>query len=137
MADIPTSPGTAIPPTPGDTLIFENDRVRVWSMTLEPGGLFDFHQHHHDHVVIWPAAGNAQGQELGDDEWGITQQAEPGFVLYKTVGSAKPLNPHRIRNLGDETVTHYVVELLETSPSETELPWQHNDRGSFTTPADR
>ena len=137
MADTPTRPGTAIPPTPGDTLIFENDRVRVWSMTLEPGGRFDFHQHHHDHVVIWPAAGNAQGQELGDDEWGITQHAEPGFVLYKTVGSAKPLNPHRIRNLGDETVTHYVVELLETSPSETELPWQHNDRGSFTTPADR
>ncbi|MCK0516519.1 hypothetical protein [Williamsia sp. DF01-3] len=137
MADTPTRPGTAIPPTPGDTLIFENDRVRVWSMTLEPGGMFDFHQHHHDHVVIWPAAGNAQGQELGDDEWGITQHAEPGFVLYKTVGSAKPLNPHRIRNLGNETVTHYVVELLETSPSETELPWQHNDRGSFTTPADR
>lgn len=137
MADTPTRPGTAIPPTPGDTLIFENDRVRVWSMTLEPGGMFDFHQHHHDHVVIWPAAGNAQGQELGDDEWGITQHAKPGFVLYKTVGSAKPLNPHRIRNLGDETVTHYVVELLETSPSEVELPWQHNDRGSFTTPADR
>ncbi|MGK9269936.1 hypothetical protein KXR83_02935 [Williamsia muralis] len=137
MADTPTRPGTAIPPTPGDTLIFENDRVRVWSMTLEPGGMFDFHQHHHDHVVIWPAAGNAQGQELGDDEWGITQHAEPGFVLYKTVGSAKPLNPHRIRNLGDETVTHYVVELLETSPSGVELPWQHNDRGSFTTPADR
>ena len=35
---------TDVPTAPGDTLIFENDRVRIWSMTLEPGGMFDFHQ---------------------------------------------------------------------------------------------
>ncbi|MBA4025648.1 MAG: hypothetical protein C0482_25125 [Gordonia sp.] len=137
MTDTPAHSGEVIPPTPGDTLVFENDRVRVWSMTLEPGGMFDFHQHHHDHVVIWPDAGDVQGQELGDAEWGIAQHADPGFVLYKTVGSSKPLHPHRIRNLGDEKVTHFIIELLETSPSAVELPWQHNDRGSFTTPDGR
>ncbi|MGB3773503.1 MAG: hypothetical protein WBA00_20405 [Rhodococcus sp. (in: high G+C Gram-positive bacteria)] len=121
-----------IPPTPGDTLLFENDRVRVWSMTLEPHGIFDFHQHHHDHVVVWPDAGRAQGQDLGADDWGISQVAEPGFVLYKTVGRASPLTPHRIRNLENRRVTHYIVELLDESPSEVDLPWEHNDRGSFT-----
>lgn len=120
-----------IPPTPGDTLLFENDRVRVWSMTLEPHATFDFHQHHWDHVIIWPDAGRVQGQDLGDDTWGISQVAEPGFVLYKTVGSERPLQPHRVRNLEDFSVTHYIVELLETSPSGPELPWEHNDRGSF------
>ena len=120
-----------VPSAPGDTLLFENDRVRVWSMTLEPGGIFDFHQHHHDHVVIWPQAGRSQGQNLDDDQWGISQAAEESFVLYKTVGREQPLAPHRIRNLEDYPTTHYIVELLEPSPSAVELPWEHNSRGSF------
>ncbi|MFJ1768466.1 hypothetical protein ACIOD2_49695 [Amycolatopsis sp. NPDC088138] len=120
------------PPTaPGDTLLFENDRVRVWSMTLAPGGMFDFHQHHHDHVVLWPEAGRSQGQELGEPEWGITQDAEPGFVLYKAVGRAGPLRPHRIRNVGDTPTTHLIVELLGPSPHAAEEPWVHNGLGRF------
>jgi quercetin dioxygenase-like cupin family protein len=119
------------PQAPGDTLLFENDRVRVWSMTLEAGQMFDFHQHHHDHVVLWPDEGTAQAQELGDPEWGLVQQASPGFVLYRTVGHRAPLTPHRIRNTGEQTVTHYVIELLERSPSAETSPWVFNDRGSI------
>ncbi|GAA0462073.1 hypothetical protein Ade02nite_16740 [Paractinoplanes deccanensis] len=115
---------------PGDKLLFENDRVRVWAMTLAgDGGMYDFHQHHHDHVVIWPDAGTAQAQQLGDDDWGLTQQAEPGFVLFKTVGTGEPLTPHRIRNAGPATVTHYIVELLEPSPSAEQRDWQWNENG--------
>jgi quercetin dioxygenase-like cupin family protein len=122
---------TVYPEAPGDTRIFENDRVRVWSMTLEPGQLFDFHQHHHDHVVLWPEAGTAQAQELGDPDWGLVQEARPGFVLYRTVGHRAPLTPHRIRNTGPATVTHYVVELLERSPHADTRPWTFNDRGEI------
>ena len=119
------------PPTPGDTLVFENDRVRVWSMTLPAHGMFDYHQHFHDHVIVWPDAGRAQAQILGDDDWNISQTAEPGFVLFKTVGSTGPLPPHRIRSLEDHPVTHYIIELIsETSPSEVELPSVSNGRGS-------
>lgn len=122
---------TDYPPTPGDTLIFDNDRVRVWTMTLPPGGMFDFHQHHHDHLVIWPDAGRAEAQELGDPQWSISQTAERGFVLFKTVGHTEPLTPHRIRNLEDHPVTHYIIELIsETSPSPVALPSETNDRGS-------
>lgn len=120
------------PSAPGDTLVFENDRVRVWSMTLEPGGMFDFHQHHYDHVVLWPDSGQAVGQNLGDPDWGISQVAEPGFVLFQTVGTAEPLTPHRIRNVGDTAVTHYIIELIsERSPSEKRLPGETNGRGTF------
>lgn len=111
----PTSFSTA----PGDTLVFENDRVRVWSMTLAPGGMSDFHQHHHDHFVLWPDAGRAQAQEHGDADWPISQVAEPGFVMVRTVGDSGPLPPHRIRNLGDREVTHYIVELLDEPSSST------------------
>jgi hypothetical protein len=117
---------------PGNTLIFENERVRVWAMTLAPnGGTYDFHQHHHDHLILWPEAGRAQGQEYGQDGWGIEQVAEPGFAFFKTVGRSGPLHPHRLRNLEDHPVTHYIIELIsEPSPSEGPLPNQINDLGT-------
>ncbi|WP_158894146.1 hypothetical protein [Amycolatopsis anabasis] len=121
------------PPAPGDTLVFENDRVRVWAMTLAPGGMFDFHQHHHDHLILWPDAGRAEAQELGDPEWSLSLDVTPGFAMFKTVGRSGPLRPHRIRNLEDRSVTHYIVELIsEPSPSPAELPGVTNDRGQLT-----
>jgi hypothetical protein len=120
-------------PNPGDTLVFENDRVRVWSMTLPPHGMYDFHQHHFDHIILWPDAGRVESQNLGDDDWPLIQSAEPGFVGFKTVGSAGPMVPHRIRNLENRAVTHYVIELIsEPSPSDRELPVEANGRGRVT-----
>jgi hypothetical protein len=117
----------------GSTVLFENDRVRVWEMILQPGEHCDYHQHHHDHVILYAETATMRGQELGDADFGIVQDTEPGFVLYRTVGSAGPLNPHRLKNLSEVPVTHYIVELLETSPSPTVQPWEHNDRGAFRT----
>lgn len=118
----------------GSTVLFENDRVRVWEMVLDPGEHCAFHQHHHDHVVLYGQAGTMRGQEHGDEDWGIIQNALPGFVLYRTVGHEAPLNPHRLKNLSDETVVHYIIELLEKSPEATSRPWVHNDRGTFHVP---
>lgn len=121
------------PPTPGDKLIFENERVRVWSMTIPAHGMFDYHQHFHDHVILWPEAGHVQGQELGDPDWSLEQIAEPGYVAFKTVGSSGPLVPHRVRSLDDHPTTHYIVELIsERSPSSTDLPTVSNDLGKVT-----
>lgn len=119
------------PSAVGSTVLFENARVRVWEMILQPGDHCEYHQHHNDHVILYAQTATMRGQELGDDDWGIVQDTEPGFVLYRTVGSNGPLTPHRLKNLTDEPVTHYVVELLETSPSATPQPWDHNDRGQF------
>lgn len=118
---------------PGDTLLFANDRVRVWSFTLEAGAESDFHQHLHDHVIIWPHPGTVSAQNPGDESWTIRQVAEAGFVAFKTVGSSGPLAPHRVRNEEDRALTHYVVELVDgASPSDVELPADTNDRGSVT-----
>jgi len=126
---------TVYPAVAGDELIFENDRVRVWAMNLPAGGMFDFHQHHHDHIIIWPDPGRAEAQDLGDEDWSVTQNAERGYVAFKTVGRSGPLRPHRIRNLEDHPVTHYIVELIsEESPSETALPAENNGRGTSSRP---
>jgi beta-alanine degradation protein BauB len=131
MASTGESTGETEPTSdPGDTLLFENDRVRVWSMTLPPHGTYEFHQHFHDHLIIWPEAGRAVAQQLGDEGWPLSQEVESGFVAFKTVGARGPLVPHRIRNVEDRTVTHYIVELIEyLSPSSGPEPAQTNDRG--------
>jgi quercetin dioxygenase-like cupin family protein len=125
----------SFPPAVGSTVLFENDRVRVWEMTLAPGEHCDYHRHHHDHVILYPQAGQMRGQEFGGQEWGLVQEAEPGFVMYRTVGQAGPLPPHRLKNTGTETVVHYIVELLGESPSASAGPWQHNDHGRIVLPA--
>lgn len=36
----------------GNKLILENDRVRVWELSLEPGEESHSHQHNHDYLMI-------------------------------------------------------------------------------------
>lgn len=125
------SPGTGsgpYPSAPGDTLLFENAQVRVWSFTLEPGVPSPFHQHHHDHIVLWPKPGRAEAHEIGGEEWSLVQVAQSGFVSFRTAREPNLPPPHRIRNTGPERNTHYVVELLEPSPVELP-PVQVNGRG--------
>lgn len=35
----------------GDRVVFENERVRIWEMTLEPGKSSDFHEHTLDYFL--------------------------------------------------------------------------------------
>jgi len=127
--------GPSFSSNPGNELIFENDRVRVWAMTLEGGETCDFHQHHFDHLVLWPESGSSQGQDYGDPDWRVAQEAERGFAFFRTVGRGGPLPPHRMRNLEDHPMTHYIVELIsEESPSAGPLPHETNGRGTTSRP---
>jgi beta-alanine degradation protein BauB len=121
-------------PNPGDTLLFENERVRIWSMTIEPGTPGDWHSHQHDHILLWPAAGKSKGQLWGQETPGITQDAEDDFVAYKAVGDG--LVPHRLHNVDDHTTRHYIIELLEPSPYPEEGPYITNGRGQSHDDAD-
>ena len=33
-------------------LLHEDDRVKIWEMTLEPGQESDAHEHHLDHIIV-------------------------------------------------------------------------------------
>jgi hypothetical protein len=123
-------------PNPGETLLFENERVRVWSMTVDPGNAGLWHSHQHDHVLIWPWDGKSKGQMWGDDEPTTTQNAQESFVLFKAVGKSG-LHPHRLHNVDIATKTHFIVELLEPSPYEEEGPYVHNDRGESFVDTER
>lgn len=36
----------------GTTLLFEDDDVRIWEMSLEPGESSDLHHHEHDYFLV-------------------------------------------------------------------------------------
>jgi len=36
----------------GDRILFENEKVRIWDMSLEPGQASPWHHHEHDYVVV-------------------------------------------------------------------------------------
>lgn len=53
-------------------LLFENDRVKVWELDLEPGETSDLHEHHHDYLLI---------QLEGDKIAGIFEEDTRGEYL--------------------------------------------------------
>lgn len=90
----------------GTSVLFENDRVRVWEMTLEPGETCPPHRHRHDYLMLYPEP--AVGRSTSRSR---VEHLDAGFVAFAAVGR-QGLPPHQITNLGHERGRHYIVELL-------------------------
>lgn len=123
------------PTDPGDEIVFANDRIRVWAMNLGPGESIFYHSHQYDHLIFWPHPGRARAMEYDDEEeWSLVQDAEKNFAFFKTVGRNGGLKPHRLLNIEDHPVTHYIIELVGESASETELEGVSNGKGVTSRP---
>jgi mannose-6-phosphate isomerase-like protein (cupin superfamily) len=71
----------------GNTVLFENDHVKVWEMLLEPGEASDFHRHEFEYffVVI-------EGESIDADFAGgksIRIPVEKGKVIYVPPGNSE------------------------------------------------
>jgi hypothetical protein len=95
-------------------MLFENDRVRIWEMRLEPGEESAVHRHDLDYVMVQiagdtmraemePGSGGPWG-ELGSVEGAIA----PGTVLYAERGGIE-----RAVNNGTQPFHEIVVELKD------------------------
>ena len=115
----------------GTSVLFENDRVRVWEMVLPPGASCPSHRHDHDYLMLYTTP-SVIAATL-DDGRPVLQHLDPGMVAYRAVGAAG-LAPHAITNAGQETSHHFVVELLGPSTTSTALPPEHNGRGRTEFP---
>lgn len=110
----------------GSEVLFENDRVRVWRLRLEPGATCEPHVHLNDHVFVYANPSHIRAFVEGQEN-SIRQPADEGFTFYREVGR-EGLDPHWITNEGDTVSIHYIVELLGPSRSETAQPPVHNNR---------
>ena len=81
----------------GTELLFENDRIRVWQMVLQPGEESPHHRHESDYVFVYttPSRMTAflEGQEDNPSRLG------PGDMI-----ALPACAPHVFRTHGDQTL---------------------------------
>jgi hypothetical protein len=88
----------------GTRVLFEDDKVRIWEMRLEPGEASDLHHHEHDYylvifsgdqvagippkghpmepfVGVIPPEGNTVGVPKGGTEWALNVGKKPYYEI--------------------------------------------------------
>ena len=114
-ADVTTNIGTE--------LLFENDRIRVWQMVLQPGEESPLHRHEGDYVFIYTTPSRITAFREGQEA--VTTEHDDGFVQYTSVGSGIV---HKIRNSGPEVHRQILVEFKGPSVAARPQAPEHNGR---------
>ena len=100
----------------GTQLLFENERVRVWDLRLEPGEGTGLHRHEHDYLYV--VIGDGKLQRVDPDGTRVTPKAmQDGAVVFRQVGDDCV---HEAVNAGDTPWRNIVVELKGESADEPE-----------------
>ncbi len=70
----------------GTSVLFENDRVRVWELRLAPGERSDVHRHELDYVLVQVSGGKIAAEPEPDTESEYNTYIEadvaPGDVVF-------------------------------------------------------
>ncbi|MFF4878118.1 MULTISPECIES: cupin [unclassified Micromonospora] len=88
----------------GQEIVYENDRVRVWHIRLEPGERQPLHRHDHPYLVV--AIEGAKNVIQTVDGTRIDADEPTGGVVYRDPGAV-----HMLTNVGDTTYLARLVEL--------------------------
>lgn len=106
----------------GTTLLFENDRVRVWELVLAPGEESPRHVHDCDYVFVHLTRSKIALLQPGKAPEASEEPA--GFVQYTDVGSGIA---HAIKNVGDNVHREILVEIKGPSRTKAPQPPQTNE----------
>jgi predicted metal-dependent enzyme (double-stranded beta helix superfamily) len=94
----------------GSKMLFENDRVRVWELTLQPGEESPVHRHDHDHLLIQVAGDRIAVVPEPDTQSRYKDYLEAdvrtGDVAFVRRGGIETA-----RNVGSEPYREIIVEL--------------------------
>ena len=107
----------------GTELLFENDRVKVWGMALEPGETSPYHQHENDYVFVYTTPSRISSNRQTEE--GQVREFEEGYVQYTQVGGGIQ---HSITNVSDIRHHQIIVEMKGGSTSATPQPPENNGR---------
>ena len=98
----------------GTTVWFENDRVRVWEILLEPGERGPFHAHTTNY--FWTVVEAGRGLQRFDDGTFAVRDYAVGDTKFLEHTPETALI-HDLENVGDTPLRFVTVELLEgTNP---------------------
>jgi oxalate decarboxylase/phosphoglucose isomerase-like protein (cupin superfamily) len=93
----------------GTRLRFENDRIKVWEITLAPGERCPFHVH--TRRYFWTVTAGGIGRQRFPDGTLSVRRYEVGDTQYLEQSAADPMI-HDLENAGDSTLQFVTVELL-------------------------
>jgi beta-alanine degradation protein BauB len=93
----------------GSRLLFENDRVRVWDVSLEPGETLEKHIHRLDYVILVESGGQLRSSDPEDSANDRDIQFQDDQVEFRVVGAGKVDN--LLTNVGTKRHRNYVIEL--------------------------
>jgi quercetin dioxygenase-like cupin family protein len=96
----------------GTRLLFENDRVRVWDLRLEPGESTGLHRHTSDYLYVVIGDGTLQTC-YPDGTSDSPRDMRDGDVRFREFESAAV---HAAVNRGEKTWRNIVVELKDAAP---------------------
>jgi hypothetical protein len=95
----------------GTQVLFEDDRVRIWELTLEPGEASDLHRHDHEYYLVI---------DSGDLVAGVCPKGAPmDFFVGKIPKGGNTVrvpkgNTEWAYNVGNETYHEILIELKNT-----------------------
>ena len=92
----------------GSKLLFENERVRVWDLRLEPGESTGKHRHRNDYLYVVIGDGHLQAVD-SDGNKGEPRPMSDGDVRWRDLGGQDDV--HEAVNTGDQPWRNIIVEL--------------------------
>ena len=103
MAGTATKPWKTLGPI-GDKVLFENEQVRVWGLSLGPGGRQPWHQHLLPYLIV-PLTPGKNEMRFEDGKVKLTDE-KPGEVLWREAGI-----PHELHNVSNWEYRNVLIEM--------------------------
>ena len=91
----------------GTELLFENNSVKIWDLSLEPGQSSDWHHHTLDYVTV----GLTESRMKREFEDGTVDETIGAVGRYRF---AEKHGPHVVTNIGDAPHRNILIEIKET-----------------------
>jgi hypothetical protein len=95
--------------TVGTALLLENDRVRIWDITLASGERTPFHCHRTTYFYRCETGGRFRLRTIAGEV--LYGEEAPGAVTFHELGPGERL-VHELTNVGDGPLRYTTVELL-------------------------
>jgi quercetin dioxygenase-like cupin family protein len=100
--------GTVLGPI-GDSVVFENETIRVWKLNLGPGGIQPWHQHDLPYLVV-PLTTGDNVMRFADGRLKPTKET-PGDALWREPGV-----PHQLENVSGRDYANLLIEFKHVAP---------------------
>jgi len=97
----------------GTRVLFENDDVRIWDLTLQPGERQGFHKHENDYLLIF--VGDSRIRSVNED--GSTRfesDMKDGQCFHRVLPGGQDI--HDAVNAGDTPSRNFIIEMKKSKP---------------------